>query len=346
MSMNLRPLAPVMAAIFALTALPAIADHETGHDAVARGGIQALEERVWDIEQTNASQGQSIIDLQNLVIPGTKSVDCSAAETIQAALDAAVPGDTIEVSGTCNEAVTINTAKIKLVGVSSAKVIAPAGSGAAIRVRAMNAEVSGFMAITGVTRGIQVERSGFALIRNNTIVGSGSQGIFIRESSSARIDNNTVDGSGSHGIHITDSSFAQVEGNNVVKNNGRHGIIVSGSASGNIYGNTITSNASNGILLADGGNADIDDNVITDNAGNGVRVGRNSSARLARNVSIANPNTFQRNGVFGVSCREFSSLQVRVIQIFGTGADANVSGATSIGVTDCALGNVASDPNF
>lgn len=42
-------------AVAALTAFgmgPALADHLTGHDEVARGGIKALEQRVFDLEQT------------------------------------------------------------------------------------------------------------------------------------------------------------------------------------------------------------------------------------------------------------------------------------------------------
>ncbi len=277
---------------------------------------------------------------------GPPQVDCGAGESIQAALDSAVDGDTINVSGICNEAITIAKNGIRLIAMPGAEIIAPAGSDLdAVRVRALNVLITGFSAITGESRGILVQRSGSATIRDNTIMNSVRQGIRVGESSSARINNNTVTNNGNHGIFITDSSFARVDGNNMITSNARIGIIVSGSSHARIFDNTITGNLASGILLASGGSADIDGNVITDNAFHGIEFFLNSSARLARSFSGPNfPNTLKRNGRFGVLCQHFSALQVRVEQVFGTDGDINASGNTSI--TDCAVSNPAKDPNF
>ena len=60
---------------------PVLADHEVGHDEVARGGILANEQRIWDLEQA----------LQLLPgAPGVRSVDCASGELIQDAVDDAV----------------------------------------------------------------------------------------------------------------------------------------------------------------------------------------------------------------------------------------------------------------
>ncbi len=52
------------AAFFAYTVGPAYADHVGGHKSVARGGIKALDERIWNLEQENADQNQAISDLE------------------------------------------------------------------------------------------------------------------------------------------------------------------------------------------------------------------------------------------------------------------------------------------
>ena len=50
----------------------------------------------------------------------THTVDCNVGETLQSKLDAAQPGDTIEITGTCNEAVVVNKDDITLDGGKSA----------------------------------------------------------------------------------------------------------------------------------------------------------------------------------------------------------------------------------
>ena len=50
----------------------------------------------------------------------TLTVDCNAGETLQSKVDEAGPGDTIMITGTCNEAVVVNKDDITLDGGGSA----------------------------------------------------------------------------------------------------------------------------------------------------------------------------------------------------------------------------------
>ena len=61
---------------------------------------------------TNASGGS--------VGGATHTVDCTAGESIQSKMAQAQPGDTIEITGTCNEAVVVNKDGITLDGGGSA----------------------------------------------------------------------------------------------------------------------------------------------------------------------------------------------------------------------------------
>ena len=268
--------------------------------------------------------------LPSVGVADTEEVECPD-DTIQEAVDDAEPGDTILVSGTCNESITIDKDGIKLIANPGAKIIGPAGSGSLIRVRALNVEITGFTTLTGDRAGITVERSGSAVISDNTVKNSGGFGITITGGSSAILENNTVKKNGSHGIRVTDSSFARIEPNNLVMDNGGHGIIVHRSSAARIFGNTITGSLnSTGILVTASGSADINENIITDNVGDGISVSSSSSARLAETRFIATGNTLKRNGRFGVRCRGFSSLEVRVVQVFGMGVDENISGQRAL----------------
>ena len=249
-------------------------------------------------------------------------------------------------SGTCRETVIISKNRIKLIGLTGASIIGPDNSGDMIRVRGSNVLIDGFSTLTGDRRSILVERAGSAFIRNNIILGSGGTGIGVKESSSARIENNTIENSGTHGVRVTESSFARVE-DNMIKNSVRKGVIVTQSGSAGIFGNTITENQV-GIVMNTGGAGSIDDNIITDNDGDGIAIRNGSAVRLERSASVANPNTFERNGGttgsgdVGLRCLGFSSIQLSVAQNFGTGVDANFAGDTSIR-EDCAASGPAAE---
>ena len=256
--------------------------------------------------------------------PVTLEVDCDAGESIQAAVDSAVDGDTINVSGTCNEAITIDKNRIQLIGgpeagPQGASIIGPAET-PAISVRGLNVRIVGFSAITGGdggitprddprTRqevGIWVRRGASAIILNNTVKDSRWHGIRVRQGSSARIENTTVTNNGSNGIRVVDSSAAD------------------------ILGCTITFNQSDGIRVGRESAAVIDNTTSSDNGSDGIDVQENGGIRLSPTIFTNQTNTFERNRRFGIRCKTSSTIQVQADQTFGIIPDQNNSGDTSI----------------
>ena len=259
-------------------------------------------------------------------------VDCDTAapppavfQTIQAALDAAAEGDTVQVSGTCNESIFIRNDKtvldgqgVGLGGVGGAKIIVPAASGdSAVTIRASFVTIEGFSEIIGQRHGITV-----------------------RGSDNAQIGNNTIKDSVRHTIILTSNASARIS-DNVITNSGFHGIRVARGANATILDNTITGSRRNGIQLSEVGSAEIEGNTVTDNGRNGLTVSANAAVRLEDS-----PNVFERNGGSGIACSTGGSLDLDTAPVFGTGADANSRGNISVTETCVIKGDVAESLGF
>jgi len=171
--------------------------------------------------------------------------------TIQAAVDAAVPGDTIEVSaGTYDESITIDVANLKLVGAGSdSTTIDGGGSDRVLYVdRAEGVEITGFT-ITNGYNGISASFWTHDLtISNNQIVGNDNYAIECGDQSSsiAVIENVIAENSG--GVNIYGSISCEIKRNSIDDCYGE-GICLEGASwksegsSNNIVeGNTISNN--------------------------------------------------------------------------------------------------------
>ena len=109
-------------------------------------------------------------------------------DQLQDAIDAASSGDTLQVSGTCDENVRIREGKDRLTldGGGTATIDGPFDS-FTIGVRARGVTIKRFLLITGVSGGIHVFRGGTVVIDSNTIDGTGGNGILVNQHSFARI---------------------------------------------------------------------------------------------------------------------------------------------------------------
>ena len=254
----------------------------------------------------------------------TISVDCDKKGTIAAAVSAAVDGDTINVSGTCNEAVEIVNNRIQLVGgpevgPQGASIIGPPGV-PAISVRGLNVRIVGFSAITGGDGGMTPPED--PLTKQEV-------GIWVRRGASAIILNNTVQDSRWHGIRVRQGSSARIE-NTAVTDNGSNGIRVVDSSAVDIFNSTVTGNQSDGIRVGRASAAVINNTTSSDNGSDGIDVQENGGIRLSPTLFTNLANTFERNGRFGIRCRTSSTIQVQADQIFGTSPDQNKSGDISL----------------
>ncbi len=252
----------------------------------------------------------------------------SSYPSINAAVGAAVFGDTINVSGTCTEIVLIlaNRSGITLNGGGTATIICqspiPSGVcatngnvailGKAITIRGFN--------ITGGMAAIQIVQGASATINGNNIYGTQKNGMLVAQGSYATIINNTIHDTGLNpdypnttGIEVSDNASAwigvssianTVASPNFIRNN-HNGIRVRRSASAYIVGNEISRNTDDGIKVLEGSVADIAGNLIDGNGQNGIFVSQGSGVKLADDdtgTAIFNLPNSGTNGHKGLSC--------------------------------------------
>src|SRR4030095_1053136 len=137
---------------------------------------------------------------------------CGQQRTITEALRRLPPGDTLLVSGACNENVLIpeQVVNITLDGQGTATINGPDASSSTINVRGNGITIRNFASVTAGETGILVTRGGTATIDSNVIQNTGTNGIVVNLSGSARIINNTIQGNPAHGILISEGSSARV----------------------------------------------------------------------------------------------------------------------------------------
>ena len=242
---------------------------------------------------------------------GPPQVDCDAGESIQAALDQAKNGDTINVSGTCNERVTvlIDNVTIDGGGVTTIEGTDAEGSGALIRVRALNVRILNLTVQNGSTHGIQVQRGGSAIIQGTTVQDNVRHGISVFDHAFAIIGPEPR--SDNH-----DNPPASGSLGNIISGNDSTGVNIGQSSGARIFHNNILGNDSNGIGLSEGGSADISGNSITGNR-RGIRLVTNASVRLS-DTGHDEMNLIQENTNSGVRCVLGGALRGNP-QNFGTG---------------------------
>jgi len=143
--------------------------------------------------------------------------------TIQAAINAAYPGDTIQVaSGTYPEHVVVNKS-LTLVGAgSSTTVIDGDGAGTVVSVKANNVNITGFTIQNGgdlvYDCGLFLGNWAGCMISNNTIRENGNNGLELRGTSRGNIVANTITSNSYAGIHISEGDDNTLRSNTITYN--------------------------------------------------------------------------------------------------------------------------------
>ena len=269
----------------------------------------------------------------------TKRFNCSSSKSLNAAIAKLKPGDTLLVSGLCNENVVIGPELSRIVvdGQGAATINGSDAETNTIVIRGRSVTIRGFT-ITGGSRGIQVGRGGEAAIDGNIIESTGGQGIQVFNGASARILNNTIQNNPEHGIFVVGTSVADigitaagqtVPETNTIQNNGGDGILVSRGSSVRIMGNTISNNTGSGISVDSNSVADTASNLIDGNGDSGILVRRNSSLRLGRDggatVTTAPNSTTVNNIGNGVNCRINGSIDGQVGTLNGDAGPVSIA---------------------
>ncbi|HTD91231.1 MAG TPA: right-handed parallel beta-helix repeat-containing protein, partial [Burkholderiales bacterium] len=248
----------------------------------------------------------------------TVTVDCDAGGTIMGALAGVKPGDTVMVSGTCKEHVSIapELVRITLDGQKKTTVHHPGGAAAsphAVYIRGKEITIKGFT-VTGGQDGIHLSGPASAVIDGNIVGKNSGRGIHIDKGSIARILNTTVQESGGIGIDITGASYAYIGlfiprvpalAPNTIRNNGGPGINIERTSGAWIVGNTISSNKESGIAVHRNAQADVIANVINANGGDAISVSYNGGVNFNSEPRRDGPNQTaagQLNGGVAIRC--------------------------------------------
>jgi parallel beta-helix repeat protein len=198
------------------------------------------------------------------------SVSVKSGEQIQSAVDAAMPGDLIEVySGTYKESLVINK-PIILRGVDSGSGIpvVQTDKGSAIVLKANGIILEGFGARSSSgwsgDAGILVASSN-NILRNNAAKGSGNAGILLLESTNNTLLKNLVQGNGNDGISLKNCSLCLLEGNLADAN--KYGLRMVNSNRNAVRSNTFQKNRFDAMYLQDSQGNIIESNYARDNSG-------------------------------------------------------------------------------
>lgn len=265
----------------------------------------------------------------------TVTVDCAAA-SLQAAINAAASGTIINVSGICNENISISQSKnlITINGGGAATIHGVDLNKHSIDIKGRGIVIKK-LTITGGIDGIYVNDGGTAICDTNIIQNTGRHGIAVSQNSHADIISSTIQNNPIHGINVTESSSARIgfltyqdttAKPNTIKLNGGNGVVVARSSSAVIVGNKISNNTNNGIAVIRASHADISQNTINANKNNGIVADGNSGVNLgnfAGTTIFDLPNsTTVKNGSYGGLCVVGSYVAGRLGTLNGVTAPA------------------------
>ena len=155
----------------------------------------------------------------------TIQVDCDAGDSLAQALQGALPGRTIQVSGTCTEQVTITTDRLTLDGQGQAQLVGDDPGQAVVSVSgAGNVILRGFTIRNGL-QGILVTGNADVTVENTTVQEQGGAGIIVTESSILQLQDCTVQQSDLHGI-VAAAGQVQFAGDNTIRDNNGIGVLL------------------------------------------------------------------------------------------------------------------------
>jgi nitrous oxidase accessory protein NosD len=173
-----------------------------------------------------------------------KKVKCDKGQTLTDALKKAKPGDTLQVTGTCHERVTITTDRLTLDGGSSAVLDGEGGptkffEGVVTIDGVQGVTLIGFTIQNSPGQGILGVGGAAFVVKDTTMQNNGVGGIFLNGNSSAELTDVEVKDSGGIGIAVFNNSTAVLKGH------------VSSTGSGRTVG------GSNGIAVQSGSTLEI-----------------------------------------------------------------------------------------
>jgi len=234
------------------------------------------------------SSSDGVLDDGTLTVGDSGSDEFS---TIQAAIDSAGPGTTIEVAaGTYVERLII-LQSVTLVGAGAGSIVELPGNidptDPVIEVRgAVNVRIEGFT-VRGPSDGILVRDSSAVVIASVVASDNGDEGIDVRHSSGVEISG-IFENNGDHGVQVREGSDGVTVQASTISANVQDGVNVEVSTGVTVQSSTIAGNLQDGAKIEGSADCTVRDNEVTGNGDDGVLVGESTGVQLLRNTVTGN----------------------------------------------------------
>jgi Right handed beta helix region len=188
-------------------------------------------------------------------------VNCDRGQNIAEVLARAEPGDTIRVTGTCVERVSIKTDRITLDGQGAATLDGGGGptsefDGVVTIDGASGVTIQGFTVQNGPGEGILGTHGAAFSVRNTTVQDNGSTGVVVAEGSTAELTDCSILRNDA-GIDVFTQSSAVLKGSIRTNDNLLNGATVNGTSIIEIRGAQVEASRNGGEGLAAGSNSQL-----------------------------------------------------------------------------------------
>jgi hypothetical protein len=266
-------------------------------------------------------------------------VNCDRGENIAEVLARAEPGDTIRVTGTCIERVSIKTDRITLDGQGAATLDGGGGptsefDGVVTIDGASGVTIQGFTVQNGPGEGILGTHGAAFSVRNTTVQDNGLTGVAVGEGSTAELTDCSILRN-FLGIDVYTQSSAVLKGSIRTNDNLTSGAEINGTSILEIRGAQLEASRNGGFGLFAGSNSQLavfgfasargSTFTIDANGGGGIALGGHSILNVFSESTIAITNSplgiFVRHGIIGNPAGTF------VIENNGVGLDFSLDGS-------------------
>ncbi len=177
----------------------------------------------------------------------TLSVNCDSGRTLTQALSRAAPGDTVLVSGTCTETVTIATNDITVDGQLATIVDGGGGADPVMTIEGVRGVTVRNLTLINGTDGIFAHKHADMLIENVIAENNTDDGFDVGENSTVDIRNGTANSNGDEGFVVSqNSNINLLDGTTESMNNGGHGLQAITSSNIGAFGGVVKSTGNGG----------------------------------------------------------------------------------------------------
>ena len=211
----------------------------------------------------------------------TIDVDCPP-DSLQAAITAAAPGDTIRIAGNCVQNPIITTDKLTLTsknnsseGIDGFVLVTGARGTTFTNITVKNGNGSGIvvseggsLTLNGVTSsghsraGVFVLEKSLAKIFGGTITGNSRNGVSVQQGSHVTISNVMITANGRSGVRGASASSVDIVNSTTISSNGRHGVEMVDNSFAAVESSHISGNTRRAVSVADSGFVGVEDSVV------------------------------------------------------------------------------------